>query len=407
MVNLIVGRAGTDIEIASVSDVTLDGSDLSLRGHTWELSYGEAARLREQMVAYADGGGESVVPIRCIDMPELDGFYTVDSVSVSAANGRATFGIFDFSLRATRVRGFAAPLFESIIQGITRPGFDGASTPFHSLPAAVKGYETWVATPTSVTRPSETGDVVVFTSGSLYERATVQYFVPGENWYDGAATVSVNGSVVTGVQIINAPTGWMLSNGRVRLVGEPGGWFRTERWDGSKWASPGAWAPARRIGTGLGATYPAMETPHTLTVVRNTPQRVGIRLTTDAASVVPGEHFPVYVDIELRRGALMANIMLDARGAYTWALRTPIVNADQQLVTSGVVEGVFVAGRLVSHGITSSDGLSVISATFPSNVLNVGAGYLPVESTDSVAFGQAVVNQWGFAQDETVTVVAR
>lgn len=362
-----------------------------------------ASDLRQQALGLLGEG--SAVPVRWTEDESINGFYRVLSADVVPDPRGYLLGYMLASFELERVQGFAAPLFQSIIQGGTRPGFDGVATPFHALPAAVKGYETGVATPTSVTRPSETGDVVVFTSGALYERATPEYFVPGENWYDGAATVSVNGSVVNGVQVTNAPAGWMLSNGRIRVVGEPGGWFRTERWDGAKWSSPGAWAPARRMPGGL--EHLALEAPHTLTVTRNTPQNASVRLTTDAASVVPGERFAVTVDIELRRGALMANILLDTRGAYQWAMRTPLVGADKVLLTSGFVEREFVAGRLDTHSIWTSDGIAVIASSVNTNRLNVGAGYLPLESTNPVTFGQAVVNQWGFAQDETVAVVAR
>jgi hypothetical protein len=392
-----VGLVGLDVELASISDVEVTGDAFSISGQTWDMSYVEATKVRAQFAGYLD----EVVPIVSDDLPDLNGFYQFISATVEARSDKGPFGIFGFSLRVQRVQGFTAPLFESVLLGAPRADVSANAAPFHGLPASVKGYETGVLTPSAAVRLSETGDVVVFTDStdSLFD-ARPQYFVPAEDWYAGAATVTVNGSTVVGRQVMNDPDGWMLSNGMIRLIGVPGGWFRTEAWDGSEWGNPGQWAPGRRIAP---MVFGELEEPHTLTVMRNTPQSVIIRLTADAASLVAGSQFAVTVDIELRRGSMTADVYLASRGSYAWNMITPITYPWVSL-TNGVAEGGMVVAYSDDVGVLEVGDGSKAGLIFPANTFNVGIGY---HWSSGINTAQNVVNQWAAVQSENVTVAAR
>lgn len=403
MPNFRVGRVGQDIELDTISEVSFTGDEVSIEGRTWDITYAEAARFRGQIVAYMKNSDESFVPILSADMPEIDGMYRINSVSVVARDRRAHVGVFDFSLRAERVQGFAAPLFESVMLGAQRAGLTFApalsAQAFHALPACVQGYETGVLTPTVTQRESETGTVSVFTDPSNhFFNARPQFFIPPASWYDGAATLTVDGSLVVGRQVSNSPQGFVLSNGLVRFVGVPGGWFRSERWNPAtaQWDVSGGWWPIHRVI--LGSWVP-LDAPHTLTVMRNTPQSVIVRLTCDAASAVEGARFAVTVDLELRRGAELASFTLTTRGSYAWGLRAPL--AFGTLTSSAHYfesAGVMVAGTSVFGAEGDGSGVALIT-THPSTSLSFGIGH----SSDA----GIAARQWAAVQAENVTVAAR
>jgi hypothetical protein len=399
-----VGRVSIPFE--TIDSVAVSGDAVTITGEISEDTGGMADSVVARLIGYI-GSEESGVPVAWDGGPSwIPGFYRVLGATSDGARGLAPQGVYEFTLELERVKGFAAPLFESVLLGAERLGVTTDPQPFHALPADVKGYETGVLTPDTATRVSETGDVVVFTDDteSLFD-ARPQYFVPPTAWYAGAVTLTVGGALVVGRQVSNSPGSWILSNGIIRLVGLEGGGWTTQVWDGSDWSTGGDWFPGRREGTGPSATWHPLDAPHTLTVMRNTPQSVAIRLTLDAASVVSGSQFAVTVDVELRRGSLIADVYIASRGSYNWGFLTPLVFDDATTLTDGKAESGFVIAYLGTYStIEADDGEVTVILTTDGTSMNVGVGH-HLDSGIDVA--QSVVDQWAAVQSENVTVAAR
>ena len=354
----------------------------------------------EQFAAYVDSADETFVPVRFVGPTAWDGFYRVTDVQASASPSK----LLGLSVSLERVRGFAAPIFESVVLGSKRATSGAGVTPlaWHGLPATAVGYETGVLTPTRSTLPSETGDVQIFSEATnhLFNARPTWFLNPGD-WYDGAAELTVAGHVVTGRQVRNAPAGWVLSNGLVRFAGLADGGIRSERWDGAAWSSPGVWRLNRTL---TGSSSNPIGAPHTLTVLRNDPACVTIRVAYDAASLVPGSRFVVFLDLSLRRGSTVVEATVTTRGYYMWGFYSPVVWSSAPAAHDSFTDGTFVAAGGTADLGWFGDGSPVSTSKFAgaqTQFVQWGWGYLAGRTQQQVA------QMYAAAQSERTWVVAR
>ena len=406
MATLRIGRADmaltTSVDTA-ISDLTISSSAVTFRG-TLEGEREQLTRTIEQIVGYVDSLDEPVVPLLwdCLSTG-WDGYYRVLDVEVI----RDLPDLADLLITVQRVRGFAAPLFESTV--LTAKRAEAAASvshaPWMALPATVSGFELGPdLTPGSSLRASADGDMRYFTSSVLAD-ARPTWHLPPADWYRGAPTITVGGHVVVGRQVPNTPTSWELSNGIVRLFGIPGSAeIGSQQWLGGGWSSvgEGRWHLLRYAG---GTSTPYSDPPLTVTVLRNSPEESAIRLSYDAASMTPGSRFLVTLDISLRRGALAAVVRMTTRGLYRWGLRTSIpwsgatYNSDSSYAASG----------LVLHGLSRfdqellqryEDRTTIYTALTPFRTATWGWGYTGGSVT-------AAARLWAAAGVERTSVVQR
>ena len=155
-----VGRAGI------VGDVILQNLDVSKGtvGLSGVIDDPDVEFAAEQFAAYVDSADETFVPVRFVGPTAWDGFYRVADVRASASPSK----LLGLSVSLERVRGFAAPIFESVVLGSKRATSGAGVTPlaWHGVPATAVGYETGVLTPTRSVLPSETGDVQIFSEAT-------------------------------------------------------------------------------------------------------------------------------------------------------------------------------------------------------------------------------------------------
>lgn len=402
-IRLRIGRIGRDVPQDGLARWDSRGGRVSAEFVVPVGPMERAVAVRQQVLGLLDSD-ENVVPIMWEADPSINGVYRVLDADIVPDRAAYLVGSLRASLTLERVQGFAAPLLESRLSGYPRAGLESVfSRPWHGVPAAVKGYETNVLTPAQHVRRAEGGDVAVLFMGDFeYYDASPQYFLSSEDWYTGAATLTVNGAEIVGTEPVNAPDGWVLSNGIIRLIGQPGGWFRTERWNGSTWGDPGDWSFCRRVDY---ANIPALEPPHALTVLRNGPESVVIRLTTDAASNVSGYRFQVTVDIDLRRGALMADVILRTRGSYGWRVVPPLAASGTELHVDGISQGGFlVAFEGIATASLESGGSWTVGPVIPVNQANWGVGYHGTETDDTP---DELIRQWAAHQRENTRVIIR
>ena len=391
-----VGRAGV------VGDVILQNLNVSKGtvGLTGKIDDPNVEFAAEQFAAYVDSADETFVPVRFVGPTAWDGFYRVTDVQASASPSK----LLGLSVSLERVRGFAAPIFESVVLGSKRVSSSADVTPlaWHAVPAAATGYETGVLTPTRTVLSSETGDVQIFSEATnhLFNARPIWFLNPAD-WYAGASQLTVAGHVVAGREVRNAPIGWGLSNGLARFGGLGDGGIRSERWDGAAWSSPGVWRLNRTIEGGSANPVPA---PHTLTVLRNDPACVTIRVAYDAAALVPGSRFVVLLDLSLRRGSTVVEAAVTTRGYYQWGFYSPDVWSSAPAAHDSVTEGTFVAaGGTVDLG-WFGDGSPVSTSRFSgaqTQFVQWGWGYLAGRTQQQVA------QMYAAAQSERTEVVAR
>ena len=391
-----VGRAGI------VGDVILQNLNVSKGtvGLTGKIDDPNVEFAAEQFAAYVDSADETFVPVRFVGPTAWDGFYRVTDVQASASPSK----LLGLSVSLERVRGFAAPIFESVVLGSKRATSGAGVTPlaWHGVPATAVGYETGVLTPTRTVLSGETGDVQIFSEATNHLfNARPTWFLSPADWYDGAAELTVAGHVVIGWQVRNAPIGWVLSNGLVRFVGLADGGIRSERWDGAAWSSPGVWRLNRAIEGGSANPVPA---PHTLTVLRNDPACVTIRVAYDAASLVPGSRFVVFLDLSLRRGSTVVEAAVTTRGYYQWGFYSPVVWSSAPAAHDSFTDGTFVAAGGTADLGWFGDGSPVSTSRFSgaqTQFVQWGWGYLAGRTQQQVA------QMYAAAQSERTEVVAR
>lgn len=330
-----LGRVGLDVVANSVdapASWEVSGDDIRFSGVLRASSVNDAGFLRIQLNGLLDNPDEPWVPFTWTEDPYAwDTLVRVNSVKVGTVPLSLTTGWFPFEVSMSRLPGTAnAPVVES------RLGPGGLRVNSHSIAKA--STVPWWATPTdatsdrlpgattslaSATRTGSGGSVKVqYTAdGTLLYDATPTMQLAPADWYDMAAKIELTPDsgttyrATTGRQVVNLPTVWRLSNDLVRVTyGGGDGLITVQHY--SSVAS--AWQNAKtyKLATGISAsvTPSAIGAFQTLTVLRNSPECVSIRLSAEhlAAAV------PVNVDLTLRRGSLyLEGVMTRAADALS------------------------------------------------------------------------------------------
>ena len=322
MSTIKVGRAGVLSE-ANLQQIDLKGGTVRVTGNLHLADGSDLTYAAEQFAAYVDSPDETFVPVTWgTDCPPgFDGFYRVRDVAL----GSTQADVWSLDLSLERVQGYAAPLFEAIVLGGKRAGVAAGVTAqaWQALPASVMGYENGTITPTVETVATADGNLTLFTDAvNKLLDARVEFYLPPASWYVGAASLTVDGKLIVGHQCPNDPDGWVVSNGIIRLSGvTDSGEIKLEYWSGTAWVEDGGYW----FGQYGGGAQPLLTAPPlAITVLRNGPECVTIRLAYDAASIVTNARFAVNVDVSLRRGASCAEVYLETRGAYRWEVKTGI-----------------------------------------------------------------------------------
>lgn len=405
-----VGRVGTTLTDVHLSELDHRPGVIAVGGTLNESNPTVAEVLVEQMLGYVESLDEPYVPVTwgCAQGNTITGFYRVRDVSSRAITRLTDRGMYEFSIALERVRGFAAPLFEAVILGGKRAGVAAGVTDiaWQALPAAGTGYENGYVTPTVATIGSADGNLTEYTGGTniLYDARASFYLAP-ESHYIGAATLTVGGVVVTGRQVRNTPTSWTISNGVIRLSGvTASGAVLLERWStGTTWVSLGQW----QVGTyGVVMGDPLLPAPHALTVIRNSPECVTIRLTHDVGSTVTNGKFAVAIDYSLRRGSRAVEACLSTRGSYRWRVLTPL--AYTGTVSGGGCTAAASNGAAMMDGNTEYlDPADPRAWALPAAGQFAAWGFGYVAGTVDAAAAAALGGRYAAAQTERVQVVAR
>lgn len=151
--------------------------------------------------------------------------------------------------------------------------------------------------------------------------SVTEFRVPPADFYDGAATLLIGGHVAVGRQVVNDPDGWLLSNDRFQ-VRPVAGELAVEM----RQYTSGAWSDWQTVAFRMqpdtidGVSWlgiAAFADPHAVTVLRNSPECVAIRLHSKLAFQtvsLPVSYYEltVSVDLLLRRGMPYAAVEMKA-----------------------------------------------------------------------------------------------
>lgn len=310
---LQIGRFGLALASGEVESASTSGSGLTFKGRTAYSNLEESLALRQQLLGYVDNPDEAFVPVVWGEYPGFDGFYRVGGVSVDAKRGLGPLGKIDFSVSLDRVQGYAAPLIENTVVGRLRSD-DAGVFPRRvvGLPASVKSVD-WLtggvripSTP-DYSRVGESGTALIY--AAIDEDAPLwSYYVDPAGFYEAASTLFIGDPqrIAVGRQIPNFVDDWALSNEllQIRPSFADGTFvlkFRMWLAATSEWS---VWEPFG-FGYGFASDTNRVNAPHTITVMRNSPEAVSIRLLAAL------DRNPVAIDITLRRGARYASIVFN------------------------------------------------------------------------------------------------
>jgi hypothetical protein len=299
------------------------GDQVSASGFLIAANEPDLQAMRQQLIGYAVNPDEPVVPIVAANDDKVTGFYRVLSADVEVPPHGHAGHWFKWSADLERVSDYAAPLIESVLNAAD-PVRDNDHTlaglptgrPFHALPEEARNRTLQIGTSPEIDTSEGLVDIrsVRANDGSEVAAALVDgselYTLDPASWYVGAARLELDYAgdgtfhQAVGRQIPNLATAgrWRLSNGLFRLTLEDPDEliFGAARWIADAWTSPLQWWASGSIsGVGGIPTPTTMLAPHTLTVLRNGPDRVVVRLTCNFEASVD---VPWTIDLTITRG---------------------------------------------------------------------------------------------------------
>ncbi len=408
MTKLAVGRFGGELVSGEVTTVEVAGGKVSIKGETSRADLERSLALRQQLLGYVDSPDESFVPVLWSEDPSVAGFYRVTAASMSGEAGSAPKGFLSYSVDLERVPGYASPLLENVVVAKTRTnvlsliaaGVIGVPASVHSFVLMASNPLYGEATFTSSVLMVRQGEhAAINVQRADYSSDGVrfcQYYLDPETFYDGAATLRVGTPprVAVGRQIRNTTTAWELSNDLFELRAASESKFEMEfhAWDPSK----SAWTPWEKIGFWGGissnVSYPLapLVAPHTIRVLRNTPEQVTIRLLSqDPLTLVA-----ITYDITLRRGARYVAVELQSVSEADFTVR--VGNFVDKTTTA-----ITRSSKNVGYYVADDTGVTFFGAP-----TEIGTWRAPGESAqnqirssvDAVMF----VNRWSFCFGKTL-----
>jgi hypothetical protein len=402
---LKLGRVGVDFMLDSPESEQWNGQSVALTGRLRGTTTANLLAIREQLLGYDNNLDEPIIPVVSDDDPSLTGYYRIGSIAVSAPSGSLSSRWLPMSLQLDRVKSAVAPIVEARL--LMAPRYTGATvTYWHAVPSAALGYEPMGTAANGVAQFPRLASVMVF--GSPLASARQRFQLPPANWYDGAALLSVNGNVIVGRQCPNTPGSWSLTNGELTIspttdtgnigirVAALGGALTAANVDVWSWS---------------GSAYGKFAaTPNRITILRNDPAAVSIRLGWDNTSGYIGQSQTL--DVTLRRGARMAECrfvdivrttpLTLAVGLAPMAAASSVVMNQAIKAASGSDPYVLATPETAISDTTNG----ALRGSAGSQTFRFGVGY-QFQSAVTPNLAADMASQYFAAGGETVAVVGR
>ena len=284
--------------------------------------------LRDQLRGHANNPDEPFIPVTWTLDSSIDGYYTVNSISVEPT--QASYKNFTFPWSATLTRlpgGYAQPSLELISVGALRTNTSGivatntydATTWAFTAGGVVPGFTGPSAYTGIENRNNEDvagSTVQFFASGTSPAASLLGPFLiaPSKSYTAGCRFQQSRDSgekwrTIQGQQVRKETTYWRISNGLVRVSNVTNtntGDFGFQAWNGSSWSTTKTLQASVNGFSSLGSSYGTAD----IRILRNSPLEVIIRVTYNFPT---GSGFAV--DISMRRGFPWVSLVISA-GPY-------------------------------------------------------------------------------------------
>lgn len=263
-----------------------------------------------------------IVPVTLTDKSELSGFYLATGARSNLhkwANGKVQTATWEVDL--VRLGSSRDVEIESRMVQLARTDtLTGVQTPvfWHAPAVGTKTYYTGSTVPTStITRQSEDGPIPVHLG---VPAVSPRWTVDAVDFMKGAVRLEFVGERRIGTTTPPLAT-WEMSNGLVRVSPGNAGSFSVACWDAAAWRSVKSYQ--------IAVSGAALTDQPEVTVLRNTPEDVGIRLT------FPGSPGRTTVDLSLRRGSRFVTGVIKRHSAATLRIQRTEAEAATE-VTGGL-----------------------------------------------------------------------
>lgn len=305
MAILTIGRVGLNVvdldhPASWKMERSFDNASIILGGYVRSTTIANAKYLRNELLNQQG----SLIALTYTGDDFLDGFYILRSVRMETVINSYRIGLFPFELDLFYIGNHSSTELQSLLTvGDVQNDFSTTPFPFHAVPVGALAYNAGpTGTPTERIRETEEGNLSVFEEISATEDPS--WAVSPASYYLGSSKVFTAGMLRAGLTIpANSPTDWYISNGLVEVrasvyQGSSDGDIELRFYDGSAWTQ---WIDFRLVYDDINI----IPQWHYLTIVRNTPEAVTVRLVRDAATVPASAHRHS-LDVTLRRGSHFA-----------------------------------------------------------------------------------------------------
>lgn len=397
--NLTIGRL-TLTEDPSISEKSGGSRAVALTGMEAcpPLTAQADARARvEGLMGYVG----AVVPCSWASQTHRNGWYRIASADAAEVTWDTFTGV-RWKAELERLGHDAEIEIESRLIGGNRQHSTAATAELWHAPAvAADSYYVGTGTPGYVDRVGADGAVRCFRS--IGAGTNPRWAVTSTGYLAGAASITVNGTLRTGMTCDDTPASWSLSNGLITVAPRIStGTLLLSSYLASAWGAPKVF-DLKRGTTSLGAAQ------H-VTILRNDPCECVIRLTWDHA---PGR---TAADLSLKRGSRFVAVHLQQYAAAS-ALRVDDngggSTVSDQLAAAGYIASTtsdgdgnrWVIGTVLASTAAGTFGLaaSVAALSLPAYIGCVRGGASPA-SGDAAADVNA---QYLGAPSETERVILR
>jgi len=340
--SLTIGRAGRDsgLPLPDPDDVVLSGNQLDLSGFVYATTEADTMALTQQLRGLTDSPDEPVVTITFDEHPYIDGFYRVDSMTVTRLGGHTDGDEAEVAWAGTftRLLGFTSTVLESLVScamltnpydvvasdvadylGLP-PGFLSVDDPenvgtFGLNIAEVRDTADGIMQLVSMSAdPPFQGGIRWTITPDAYYAGAVRLTAGSHGYTDSIPRRTVIGRQIDGPLITPDFLGARIDNGLVRFQWDDGS-FQIAHWDGTAWLSPIRWLLLSNFTT----TQVVLDTIVAWRVLRNTPEAVAVRLTM-TASVNPTSLLRYDVDVVVRRGSRRVDFFFSSLFTAEWGI---------------------------------------------------------------------------------------
>lgn len=317
MSELTVGRVGLDVEIGSPARWTQRAAGPqgvnrteTISGELRASSLANTKALRSELLAQVG----QLVPILSDDDSTLNGIYLLDSadVDLDAYDGPLNdVGVAMFTVTATRVGSFSEVEFQSLLGMVdAAEDFSTTASYWHSPPVGTKAYSAGAASPTLIERATEDGDIL--TAYDIPEGTHPTWSVDPADYYDGAVELWAGSRLRAGRDMPMDPADWEINAKTMKVrpgavTGSSNGEIEVAAWDGA-WNT---WVPFKITWAGTN-DVPSWDY---VSVLRNTPEVVAVRLVRDAAESPFATTAKHELDITVRRGCRLVSCVYKFDGS--------------------------------------------------------------------------------------------